>query len=284
MNSSSLHSSRRVKLGSVITYAALVIIALLMLLPLIYMLSTSLKTDKEMFLFPPTIIPRDIAWRNYIDIFSKISLLAYYKNSIIVASLATIGTLLSSSLVAFGFARYNARGKNLLFMVIISTLLLPAPALVIPQFLVFKTFGWVNTLLPLIAPAFFGSAYNIFLLRQFFTTVPNSLFEAARMDGCSELGTWWKIAIPLCKSALATVGIFMFIWCWNDLFTPVIYLSTDSMYTLPIGLASQYSPFRLKIPWNTIMVGNALALLPIIVIFIRAQKYFVEGIAISGLK
>ncbi len=269
--------------GNVFVYISLIFLALLMLLPLVYMLSTSLKNNSEVHAFPSYIVPRQIVWKNYINVFTDINLWAFIKNSLIVSTLGTVGTGLSSAFVAYGFARYRARAKNVLFMVIICTLLLPYPALVIPQFLVFLKLGWIDTFLPLVVPAFFGSAYNIFLLRQFYSSIPDDLFEAARMDGCSELRTWWNIAIPLCGSALATVAIFAFIWNWNDMMGPVIYLNSEDRFTLPIGLASLYSPIH-KTPWNTIMVGSFYALLPIIILFFRAQKYFVEGITISGLK
>lgn len=269
--------------GNFVVFGALVFIGVVMILPLLYMLSTALKSNTEIYVFPATMIPRNIKWNNFIHVFSEITLLSFLKNSLTVSLFTTIGTTLSSSLVAYGFARYKARFKNVLFVIIISTLLLPLPALIIPQFLIFRLFGWVDTFLPLIVPAFFGSAYNIFLLRQFFSSLPNDLFEAARVDGSSEIRTWWKIGLPLCKSALATVAVFQFIWSWNDLFSPAIFLNSPEKFTMPIGMASLFSPMS-KVPWNTIMVGNFYAILPLVVLFIYAQKYFVEGIAISGLK
>lgn len=273
----------RKNLRGIAAFAALVLVTIAMLLPVYYMVITSLKTTKELMQFPPTLLPKEVAWRNYITIFSKINYLAFYKNSLIVSIVSTLGMTISSSLVAFGLARYNTRGKNLIFMIIISTLLLPYPAIIIPQFLVFHKFGWINTFFPLIVPAFFGSAYNIFLLRQFFTTIPDDLFEAARIDGSSEFRSYWNLAIPLCKPALATVAIFQFLWTWNDLINPVIYLNSESKFTLPIGMSSFFSNFRI-IPWNLIMVGNILALVPILIVFFKAQNYFVEGITISGIK
>jgi len=261
----------------------LILVGIVMILPLLFMLSTSLKSNVEQYVFPSTMIPKDIRWDNYINVFSEITLLSFLKNSLTVALMTTIGTVLSSAFVAYGFARYKARFKNVIFIIIISTLLLPIPALIIPQFLVFRQFGWIDSFKPLIVPAFFGSAYNIFLLRQFFSSLPNDLFEAARVDGCSEIRTWWRIGLPLCKSALATVAVFQFIWSWNDLFSPAIFLNSPEKFTLPIGMSSLFSPFN-KVPWNTIMVGNFYALLPLVILFIYAQKYFVEGIAISGLK
>lgn len=279
------NKSRGVKLGpgSIVGFLTLVLVTILMLLPIYYMIITSLKPIKELMTFPPTLVPKTFAWNNYKDIFSKMDYLTFYRNSVFISLCTTFGTCLSSSFVAFGFARYRSRAKDAIFMVIISTLLLPYPALIIPQFLVFKSFGWINTYLPLLVPAFFGSSYNIFLLKQFFTTIPDDLFEAARMDGCSEFRSYWNIGIPLCKSALATVAIFQFLWSWNNLLDPVIYLNSESKFTLPIGMASLFSNFRI-IPWNLIMVGNILALLPVLFLFFRAQKYFVEGIALSGIK
>lgn len=271
------------KLTNAVVVVMLVLIGVVMILPLLFMLSTSLKSNVEIYVFPASMIPKDIRWDNFINVFSEITLLSFIKNSLTVALLTTIGTVFSSAFVAYGFARYKARFKNVLFIIIISTLLLPIPAIIIPQFLVFRQFGWVDTFKPLIVPAFFGSAYNIFLLRQFFSSLPNDLFEAARVDGCSEIKTWWRIGLPLCKSALATVAVFQFIWSWNDLFSPAIFLNSPEKFTLPIGMSSLFSPYN-KVPWNTIMVGNFYALFPLVILFIYAQKYFVEGIAISGLK
>lgn len=261
----------------------LVIISVIMLLPIYFMVITSLKTTPEMLKFPPTLFPKKFAFGNFKEIFDKMNFLTYYKNSVIISTLSTIGTVLSSAFVAFGMARYRSRFKKIFFIIIIVTLLLPYPALIIPQFLVFRKLGWVDTFLPLIVPSFFGNVYFIFMLRQFFMTLPDELFDAARIDGCGEIKIWWKIAMPLCGPALATVAIFQFLYSWNDLIDPVIYLSSDSQFTLPIGMSSLISHYRI-IPWNLIMVGNILALLPILIIFFKAQKYFVEGIALTGTK
>ncbi len=280
---SNLVSKRNSRAGDYISLILLVIVTFLLIMPVYYMVITSLKSIKEVMAFPPTLFPKEIMWSNYLTIFKKINYLTYFKNSLIIALLTTFGTVLSSSLVAFGFSRYRARGKNLIFMVVISTLLLPYPALIIPQYLIFQGLGWINTFLPIIVPAFFGNAYYIFLLRQFFTTVPDELFEAAKIDGCSEFRSYWNISLPICKPALATVAIFQFLWSWNDLIDAVIYLNSDIKFTLPIGMAGLLSSFRL-IPWQLIMTGNIIALVPIIILFVFAQKYFVEGITISGLK
>jgi multiple sugar transport system permease protein len=277
MNRKSLHIGRKL---SVLT---LVLVAVIMLLPIFYMISTALKSNVEIRKVPPTIIPNEFHFENFKIIFSKIAFGKYYINSIFVALITLVGTLLSSSLVAFGFARYKAKEKNFLFMILLSTLMLPYPALIIPQYLLFRNMGWIDSFLPLIVPSFFGSAYMIFLLKQFFSTLPNDLYDSARIDGCSEFRTWWNIALPLCKPALATVSIFTFLWTWNDFITPIIYLNSDRLFTLPIGMSGMVSAFRL-VPWNLIMVGSIYALLPIFLLFFFAQKHFVEGIVLTGLK
>lgn len=271
------------RIGRILSVLLLVLVALIMILPIFYMISTSLKSNVEIRKVPPTIIPNEFHFENFKIIFSKIAFGKYYINSIFVAALTLIGTLLSSSLVSFGFARYKAKEKNLLFMILLSTLMLPYPALIIPQYLLFRNMGWIDTFLPLIIPSFFGSAYMIFLLKQFFSTLPDELYDSAKIDGCSEFRTWWSIALPLCKPALATVSIFTFLWTWNDFITPIIYLNSDSLFTLPIGMSGMISAFRL-VPWNLIMVGSIYALLPIFLLFFFAQKHFVEGIVLTGLK
>jgi len=275
--------SKHFNIGRKVSVAVLILVAVIMILPIFYMISTALKSNIEIRRVPPTLIPQEFHFENFIIIFSKITFGKYYINSIFVALCALIGTLFSSSLVAFGFARYKAKEKNFLFMILLSTLMLPYPALIIPQYLLFRNIGWIDTFLPLIVPSFFGSAYMIFLLKQFFSTLPDDLYDAAKIDGCTEFRSWWNIALPLCKPALATVSIFTFLWTWNDFITPIIYLNSDSLFTLPIGMSGMISAFRL-IPWNLIMVGSIYALLPVFLLFFFAQKHFVEGIVLTGLK
>jgi len=268
----------------VFSFGLLILITFLMVLPLVFMITTSLKSSPELLRFPPTLLPETYAWSNYQKIFTTIAYATLYKNSMIIGLTTVAGTLLSSSLVAFGFARYRVKGKNLLFMLLLSTMMLPYPAIMIPQFILFSKLGWMDSFLPLLVPAFFGSAYNIFLLRQFFSALPDELFDAARIDGCSELRMWWRIALPLSGPALATVAIFSFIYSWNDLLTPVLYLSSSDKFTLPIGMASLTSSrFRIA-PWNLLMVSSVLAVLPIVLLFSVAQRSFVEGTVLTGIK
>ncbi|MEC0309105.1 carbohydrate ABC transporter permease [Paenibacillus lautus] len=275
---------RKIDAISIASFIALVVTTFLMLLPLFFMVSTSLKSKKELLKFPPTFLPDSWQWSNYKEIFETLNFGQMYMNSLIIGILTVVGTLLSSSLAGYGFARYRGKGSNLWFMLMLSTMMLPYPAIMIPQFILFSKLNWIDTFLPLIVPAFFGSAYNIFLLRQFFSTLPDELFDAGRMDGCGELRMWWRIALPLSGPALATVAIFAFIYSWNDLLTPVLYLSSSDKFTLPIGMSS-FTSSRFRIPpWHLLMVASVLAMLPIVTLFAIAQKRFVEGIVLTGIK
>lgn len=268
----------------IVSFILLLATTFLMLLPLFFMVSTSLKSHREMLKFPPTFLPTSWSFSNYMEIFDTLQFGTLYKNSLIIGVMTVVGTLLSSALVAYGFARYRGRGNSFWFMLLLSTMMLPYPAIMVPQFVLFSKLHWIDTFLPLIVPAFFGSAYNIFLLRQFFSTLPEELFDAGRIDGASELGMWYKIALPLSGPALATVAIFAFIYSWNDLLTPVLYLSSSELFTLPVGMASLTSSrFRIP-PWHLLMVASVLAMVPIVMLFAIAQKQFVEGIVLTGIK
>jgi len=276
----------KVELVRIIGFLVLLIVTVAMIMPLGFMLSTSLKTTKEMLVFPPTVIPEHFAWENFKELFvnSEIKFGRQYMNSLIVAIATVIGTVFSSSFVAFGFARYRARGSQLLFVLVLSTLMLPYPAIMIPQFLLFTKLGLHDSLLPLILPSFFASAYMIFLLKQFFATIPNELYDAGRMDGCREVRLYWSLTLPLSGPVLATVAIFSFIWSWNDLLAPVLYLDSQENFTLPIGMAAMLSSkFRIA-PWNLMMAASLLSVLPIVVLFAIAQKRFVQGIVLTGIK
>ncbi|MFD1176534.1 carbohydrate ABC transporter permease [Paenibacillus puldeungensis] len=277
-------SRRKPDAVKIVSFITLIITTFLMLLPLFFMVSTSLKSHREMLKFPPTFLPEAWSFSNYKEIFDTLQFATLYKNSLIIAIVTVFGTLLSSALVAYGFARYKGKGNSFWFMLLLSTMMLPYPAIMVPQFVLFSKLQWIDTFLPLIVPSFFGSAYNIFLLRQFFSTLPEELFDAGRIDGCSEVRMWYKIALPLSGPALATVAIFAFIYSWNDLLTPVLYLSSSDLFTLPVGMASLTSSrFRIP-PWHLLMVASVLAMVPIVTLFAVAQKQFVEGIVLTGIK
>ncbi|GGG79129.1 carbohydrate ABC transporter permease [Paenibacillus radicis (ex Gao et al. 2016)] len=276
----------KLDIAPIIGFIILLAVTIAMILPFGFMISTSLKTTKEMLVFPPTVIPEQFAWGNFKELFinDEIKFGRQYGNSLIVSIATVIGTVLSSSFVAFGFARYRAKGSQLMFMLVLGTLMLPYPAIMIPQFLLFTKLGLHDSLLPLILPAFFGSAYMIFLLRQFFSNLPNEIYDAGRIDGCREIGLYWKLTLPLAGPVLATVAIFSFIWSWNDLLAPVLYLDSQENFTLPIGMAAMLSSkFRIA-PWNLMMAASLLSVLPIVALFAVAQKRFVEGIVLTGIK
>lgn len=266
------------------TIISLIILSIVMVIPSFTMFSTAFKTQEELLLFPPKLVPNQFAWENISELFKQYDFLVWYKNSLFVALFSVAGIVISSSLVAYGFTRYNTKGKKVLFTILLGMMMLPYPVVMIPQFILFKHLGWVDSFLPVIMPHLFGSSYMIFLMRQFFTSLSNELFDAAKIDGCSEFRQWWKIALPLSGPVVATVAIFSFMNSWNDLLGQILYLNSSDKFTLAIGLTSMYSSVTRLIPWNLVMVAAILALLPILFLFSVAQKYFVESIVMTGVK
>jgi multiple sugar transport system permease protein len=266
----------------VLAHAALIPAALLFLLPFLWMLSTSLKTDEQLYTYPPVWIPNPLDWANYPEAVTYITFFRYMRNTLIVAIGATVGALISCSMVAYSLARIPWRGRNLLFIATVATLMLPFQVTLIPLFLVFKNLGWVGDFRPLIIPHFFGGALYIFLLRQFFMTIPIELSEAARIDGASELRIYRSIILPLAKPALATVAIFEFIARWRDYLGPLIYLNDQKLYTLSLGLHEYSSQYGRE--WGLLMAASVLITLPIVLLFFFLQKTFVQGITLTGIK
>jgi multiple sugar transport system permease protein len=268
---------------NIAVYAALVLVSLVLVLPFLWILSTSLKGDEDIFTTPPRWIPTDIRWENYSDVFDRMPFLIYFRNSVFVTVMTIIGVVLSSSLVAYAFACLRWPGRNALFIFILATMMLPMQVTMIPLFVLFKELGWLNTYKPLIVPAFFGGgAFNIFLLRQFFLTIPRELFEAARIDGCSEFRIYWRIVLPLAKPALATVAILTFMFSWNDFLGPLIYLSDQLKGTLALGLAMFVGQHQTE--WGMLMAASVIMMVPMILIFFFFQRYFIRGFVMSGIK
>ncbi|MGD0462131.1 MAG: carbohydrate ABC transporter permease [Tepidisphaeraceae bacterium] len=261
------------------------------LLPFLWMLSTSLKTLPATTAYPPTIWPSPIQWRNYIDVFrsEKANFLLWTRNTLVIAILGVTGTTLSSALVAYGFARLRFRGRNALFIIMLSTMMLPFPVTMVSLFSLFRWLGdhtgiaWLGTFKPLWVPLWFGSAFNIFLLRQFFMTIPNELSESARIDGCSEFGIFWRIILPLSRPALAVVALFAFLAIWNDFLGPLVYLQRPEQFTLVLGLQNFQSKAG-GTSWHLLMAASVLVILPALLLFFLAQKSFIEGIATTGIK
>ncbi len=261
--------------------------AFIMLLPLAWMLLTSLKSFDEVLASPPTWIPAHFRWENYREALTSFAFLRYFINSSMLATMTIIGTLISCSLAAYAFARIRTRGSNILFALLLSTAMLPTQVTVIPLFSWFSHLGLVNTYAPLILPAFFGTnVFAIFLLRQFFLTIPRDYIEAARIDGASELRILFNIFLPLSKPALLTIAVFTFLGSWNDLWGPLLYLHDDSKYTLPIALLNfvGLTSVARGNPWQLVMAVSTVMMLPVVVIFFLAQRRFIEGIATTGIK
>ncbi|HOT98763.1 MAG TPA: carbohydrate ABC transporter permease [bacterium] len=262
-------------------FAVMTVIALFFLLPFIWILLTSLKPEAEVF--SRALLPRSLHLENYLLLFHKMPFIQYLQNSVLISAVSVTGVVLSSSLVGYAFGCMTWPGRNFLFYFVIATMMLPMQVTMIPVFVIFTKLGWLNTFKPLTVPMFLGGgAFNIFLMRQFFMTVPASLLDAARIDGCSELGIWWRIVLPLARPALATVAILTFMFTWNDFLTPLIYLSDKAKGTLALGLgqlAGQQQP-----EWAVLMAASILMMLPVIVLFFLFQKYFIQGFTMSGIK
>ena len=264
-------------------YVVAILLSVTFLFPLFWMASTSLKSMEQAYAFPPVWLPNPPQWDNYAKILTELPFLTFTINSIIITVLNTLGVVLASAVVAFGFSRLRAKGRDFLFIVLISTIMLPSQVILVPTFILFKYLKWINTILPLVVPAYFGGgAFNIFLLRQFFMTIPFEYDEAAIMDGASWWTIFWKIMLPLSKPALATVAVLNIVAVWTDFFGPLIYLNDLNKMTLAVGLSFLRGQHTASL--TLLMAGGMFTTLPILIIFFLAQRYFVEGIQLSGLK
>jgi multiple sugar transport system permease protein len=272
----------RHKVQTILGYALAVIVGFLFLLPLLWMISSSLKPSYQVLEFPPRWLPDPIQWSNFPEALTYVPFARYSLNTLFIAVMVILGHLFSCTMAAYGFARLQAPGKNFLFLVLLATMMLPYPVTMIPVYIGFKTLGWVNSFLPLIVPAYFGSPFYIFLLRQFFLTLPRELEDAARVDGANTLQTLWHVILPISKPALATVAIFTFQGVWNDFLAPLIYLHDQSKYTVTLGLNFFRSSY--DIHWSLLMAASLVTMLPVILVFFLAQRAFIEGIQLTGVK
>lgn len=275
------------QLSTFLLYAVAIGTGLAFSLPFFWTISSSLKPLTEIYVFPPTLLPQAPRWQNYIDVFTIAPFALFIWNTVVVTSVAMIGQILSAAAVAFGFTRFRFPGRNFLFFLVLSTMMLPWQVTIVPQFLLFRWLGWINTFLPLIVPSFFGGgAFFIFLLRQFFSTIPKDLDEAAVLDGATSVRIFFNVILPLSRPALATVAIFSFINHWNEFFAALIYLNSTEKFTISIGLRFFVSnPFESDEPRDAIlMAASLITALPVLILFFAAQKYFVQGIVTTGLK
>lgn len=270
-------------LWRIFTWVVLLLGAVVMILPFVWLVSSSLKLETQIFVFPPQWIPNPVRFQNYVDALTYKPFNIYLMNTMIIVVLNMVAIVGAASLCAYGFARIKFPGRDFWFAIVLSTMMVPYFVLMIPQFIIFSRLGWIDTFLPLTVPYFFGGgAFNIFLLRQFFRTLPNELSDAARIDGCTELGIYWRIIMPLAKPALATVAIFTFLFSWNDYIGPLLYLSSPENFTVAIGLATFRSVMRTR--WDLLMAASTAMILPIVLLFFFAQRYFIQGIVMSGIK
>jgi len=282
---------RNEKISNTLVFVVLLIGSVTMLGPILWMLSTSLKTATEVFAIPPIWIPSPLHFENYPTAWNisgmyateGITFTTYLINTLIIAGLSCIGTTLSSSVVAFAFARLRFPGRGPLFLLCLATLMVPAQVTMVPSFILFNALGWRDTFYPLIVPAFLGGgAYNIFLMRQFFMSIPYEMDEAAKIDGCTNFGVYYRILLPLCKPALTTVAVFSFVYNWNDFMNPLIYLDSNSKKTLALGLTNFISLYGQD--YHLLMAASLLISIPIAIMFLVGQRYFIQGIATTGLK
>lgn len=266
----------------IIGHLLLATLSFVFTLPFLWLISTSLKPPEQLFRLPPEWIPSPFMWSNYAKATTFIPFFQYFGNTLYITIFNVIAILISCSLVAYGFARINWPGRDALFMVLISTLMIPGAVTLIPTFIIFRNLGWIGTPNPLTWPAFTGNAFYIFLLRQFFLTIPRELSAAAKIDGASEFQTYWRIILPLSRAALAAVALFTFMANWNDFLGPLIYLSDKSQFTLAIGLYGFLS--RVRTEWGLLMAASTIMISPVIVLFFFTQRTFIQGITMTGIK
>ncbi|MCY3898678.1 MAG: carbohydrate ABC transporter permease [Caldilineaceae bacterium] len=262
-------------------------LGVLMALPFFWMLSTSLKVEQQVYLFPPIWIPNPWAWENYrISLFDILPFTRFFLNTIYITVTATVGAVLSSSMVAFAFARLRWPGRDKVFLLVLATMMVPTYSTIVPRFILFRHLDWVDTFWPLIVPLWFGgSAFFIFLMRQFYMTIPIDLDEAAGIDGCSEFRIWWSIILPLSRPALATITILSFMARWNDFFDPLIFLNTMENFTVALGLNMFRAAIEIYgVRYHWLMAASVTVLLPGLIIFFFFQKTFVQGVVMSGIK
>jgi multiple sugar transport system permease protein len=276
-----LTASRAV--SKTLVYLVLTIGAALCFLPVFWLVRSSVMTLGDIFKFPPILWPGRIRWQNYVEAMQASPFLLYFRNTMIVVVPNVVGSLLTASMSAYGLARFRFPLRNFWFALVLGAIILPPAVVLIPQFLLWSRLHLVNTFFPLTVPVWFGGgAFNVFLLRQFFLTVPKDFDDAARIDGASYWRVYWQIMIPLIQPALLAVGLFQFLYCWNDFFNPLIYLSSKTTYTLAIGLRffiDSYATF-----WNNLMAASLIVIVPPVIVFLIGQRYFIEGVTLTGLK
>ena len=269
------------RLAKFATYAVLIFGAAFILLPFVWMISTSLKPDKEVLMMPPKWIPTVLQWKNYVDAFKAVPFFTYLKNSVIVTVLITTCELITTILAAFAFARLEFKGKNLLFMLLVATMMVPGEILIIPNFVTLAQLGWIDTYKAMVAP-WATSVFSIFVLRQQFASIPESYYKAARMDGCSDLRYLLTVMVPMSRPTVVSIALLKIINSWNSYFWPLIATNSREMRTLPVGLA--YFTTEAGTDYNTLMAFSLMIISPTIIVYLFTQKYIIQGVSKTGLK
>jgi len=269
---------------SLATMVVLLVGAVFILIPFFWMISTSLKKAGDVYIAPPQWIPVEPQWENYVTAVTRLNYGVHASNTAIIVVCVMIGTLFSSSFAAYGFSRLRAPGRDAIFMVLLGTMMLPGAVTLVPTYLMFNKIGWVNTFMPMIVPAFFGNAFFVFLMRQFYITIPKELEESAMMDGATVYHIWWYIMVPLSGPILATIAVFTFVGTYNDFFTPLIYISDESKRTIAVALTYFQGSPRIGPQMHLLMAAVTMSIVPPILLFIGAQRYFVRGIVMTGIK
>jgi ABC-type glycerol-3-phosphate transport system permease component len=279
-----LKRSTRKHSGNWLALAVLIPLALIWIIPLIMMISTSLKNQAEVYQ-PMKIIPDVLLWENYpTALFDFLPFPTFFKNSFIISGAVIIGDVLSAAFIAYGFARLRFPGRDALFIVLLSTMIIPFAVRMIPLFLVFKWLGWINTFLPLTVPSFVGNPLFIFLVREFYKGIPQELTDAARIDGANEFQIWWRVMLPLSKPVLAVVAILAFQHSWNDFLQPLIFLNDTEKFTATLGLYTLIGGNDAPQAWQYLMAATLVTILPVVALFFAAQRYFISGVTLSGMK
>jgi len=266
----------------ILVYVIIVVFSAIFLVPFVWMLCTSLKSFQEIYQNPPTIIPHKLYLTNYVLAVTKMPFFLYFMNTLVISVLCVVGTVLSSSMVAYSMSKIKWKGSKFLFPIIVGTMMIPTQVTMIPLYILFTKMNLVGTMVPLILPTFFGGAYYIFLLRQFFRTIPDSLIESATIDGAKDITIFTKVILPLCKPAVTSVAIFTFLANWSDFLGPLLYLNKQDQYTLSLGLQAFMQTHFVE--WGPLMAASLVFTVPIIILFFFAQSYFIEGITVTGIK
>lgn len=269
---------------NLVNYLFLSLVSLIIMLPFFLMVTTALKEPNNIFLFPPQWFPNPIRWFNFIELFDRIPFHIQLFNSVYIATLATIGTCIFGAMGGYAFAKIRFKGKNVIFLILLSSMMIPNEATIIPLFIWMSKLKLINTHIPLILPPMLGAGgmFGVFLMRQFFITAPDSLIEAAKIDGCGPVKTFFQIMLPLAKPALAALFIYTFLNMWNEFLNPLVFVNSTNLYTVPLALSMLTD--QVGTEWHLVMAGSVLATFPLLLVFVFAQKHFIQGIAMTGIK